>query len=88
MTMRVYDTYTIYGLGVVACVESDGPCPLRGSQLRRITDGQTWTVLGAERFAIYLGTPGKSGEKVGIVLAGDSPPNVGDDIARVLDANA
>jgi hypothetical protein len=85
MTMRVLDTFTIKGrAGVVACVESDGPCPLPGSQLRRVADGQQWTVCSVERFNIYLGTPGKPGEKIGILLSGDPPPEAGDELDRAL----
>ncbi len=83
MTMRVTDTFTLKGRGLVACVESDGPCPLRGSRLFRPTDGQLWTVEGVERFAIHLGTHGRQGEKIGILLSGSPPPNVGDEVERV-----
>lgn len=83
MTMRVIDTFTLKDRGPVVCVESDGPCPIRGSQLRRVADGQLWTVAGVERFAIHLGTLGKRGENIGILLSGSQPPNIGDELERL-----
>lgn len=81
--MRVLDTVRLKRLGLLACVESDGPCPLNGSQLRRVADGQVWIVKGVERFGIHLDTPGRAGEKIGILLSDGSEPAIGDELERV-----
>lgn len=81
--MTVRDTFRIKGRGVVACVETDGPCPLNGSQLRRVSDGQTWTVCGVERFGAKLGAVGEAGERVGILVSAGVEPAAGDEIERI-----
>jgi hypothetical protein len=79
--MRVKEVFKIKGRGTVATVETDGPCPANGSQVRRLADGQTFTVHGVERFGTRLGTAGKSGEPVGLLL-GDADIAAGDELER------
>jgi hypothetical protein len=81
--MRVIDTFLIKGRGPVACTRSDGPCPLNGSQVRRLADGQTWTVVGVERFGNRLGTVGDVGEQISLLLRGDAAFYAGDELERV-----
>lgn len=81
--MRITDTFRIKDRGLVACVESDGPCPLPGSKLRRLSDGATWEVKGVERFGTFLGTTGHAGERISILLDEGPEPLPGDEIERV-----
>jgi hypothetical protein len=81
--MTVIDTFVIKGRGPVACTRSDGPCPLNGSKVRRVSDGQEWTVVGVERFGARLGTVGKEGEEISLLLRGEATFVVGDELERV-----
>lgn len=82
--MRVFDTFMTKGLGPIATTKSDGPCPLSGSRVRRISDGQVWTVNGVERSGGLLGTAGKAGEPIGLLLKADNNAEAvrGDELER------
>ena len=81
--MRVLDTFHMKQRGLVACVETDGPCPIVGSKLRRLHDGRVYTVRGVERFLNKIGTVGDAGEKVGLLLTEVPSLKGGDELERV-----
>lgn len=76
--MTVIHTFRIQNRGLVFHTVLDGPCPAVGSRLVRRSDGQTWTVLGIERFNRMP----IEGEPAGILVSSGPEPQVGDEIER------
>lgn len=85
MTLRIADTFTIKGRGVVVCCVSDGSHIVRGTTLRRVPDGQLWAVAAVETYLTYQVEP-RLGDKLGILLSGSTPPNIGDELELVPDS--
>jgi hypothetical protein len=79
--MKLEDRFEIKGRGSVFTTRIDGAPPVTNGRVRRLRDGVEWTVKGIESFLRMRGL--RLGDPIGLLLEGESQPEVGDEIEAV-----